>query len=138
MYLYVKALHVFAVVILIAGMLAMALAVRIATAGPHEEHARRFGETVLRWDGFVTTPALAVVWMAGFTMAFGAGWASSPWLLLKMIPAIFLSGLHSLESIALKRLLKDGRLINPLFTAAPFAILFAFATIAWLAVVKPF
>jgi len=100
MYLYVKALHVFAVVILIGGMLAMALALRIAMAASDERQARRFGEAVLRWDGFVTTPALAVVWMAGFTMAFGAGWSTSPWLLLKMIPAIVLSGLHSLEGMA--------------------------------------
>ncbi len=65
MYLYVKALHVFAVVILIGGMLAMALALRIAMAASDEREARRFGDAVLRWDGFVTTPALAVVWMAG-------------------------------------------------------------------------
>jgi putative membrane protein len=138
MYLYVKALHVFAVVILIGGMLAIALALRIAMAASDEREARRFGDAVLRWDGFVTTPALAVVWMAGFTMAFGAGWSTSPWLLLKMIPAVFLSGLHSLEGMALKRLLQDGKPINPWFKAAPFAILLAFGTVAWLAVVKPF
>ncbi len=138
MYLYVKALHVFAVVTLIAGMLAMALALRIAIAAPEGTDTRRFGETVLRWDGFVTTPALAIVWMAGFTMAFGAGWDSSPWLFLKMIPAIFLSGLHSLEGLALKRLLQEGKPVHRLCRAAPFAILLAFAIVAWLAVVKPF
>jgi protoporphyrinogen IX oxidase len=119
-------------------MLAMALALRIAIGASDTADARRFGDSILRWDGFVTTPALAVVWMAGFTMAFGAGWDSSPWLLLKMIPAIFLSGLHSLQGLALKRLLKKGKPIHPLFKAVPFAILLAFATIAWLAVVKPF
>jgi len=138
MYLYVKALHVFAVVTLIAGMLAMALALRIAIVAPDGTEVRRFGQSVLRWDGLVTTPALAVVWMAGFTMAFGAGWDSSPWLLLKMIPAIFLSGLHSLESLALKRLLREEKPVHPLFGTAPFAILSAFAIVAWLAVVKPF
>lgn len=138
MYLYVKALHVFAVVTLIGGMLAMALELRIAVAAPDGLDVRRFGEAILRWDGFVTTPALALVWMAGFTMAFGVAWASLPWLLLKMIPAIFLSGLHSLEGLALKKLLRDGNPIHPLFRAAPFAILLAFAAIALLAVVKPF
>jgi uncharacterized membrane protein len=138
MYLYVKALHVFAVVILIAGMLAMALALRIVTAAPDGAEGRRFGEAILRWDGFVTTPALAVVWMAGFTMAFGGGWSNSPWLLLKMIPALFLSGMHSLAGTALKRRLHEGRRVDPLFRAAPIAIVVAFGTIAWLAVVKPF
>ncbi len=138
MYLYIKALHVFAVVTLIAGMLAMALTLRIAIAAPQSVDVRRVGQSVLRWDGLVTTPALAIVWIAGFTMAFGAGWDSSPWLLLKMIPAIFLSGLHSLEGLALKRLLREGKPVHRLFKVAPSAILATFAIIAWLAIVKPF
>jgi uncharacterized membrane protein len=138
MYLYIKALHVFAVVTLIAGMLAMALALRIAIAAPDGTDVRRIGQSVLRWDGLVTTPALAIVWLAGFTMAFGAGWDGSPWLLLKMVPAVFLSVLHSVEGLTLRRLLQDGKPVHQMFRAAPFAIFFAFAIIAWLAVVKPF
>jgi uncharacterized membrane protein len=138
MYLYVKAIHVVAVVTLISGMLAMALALRIAISGPLERDGRRFVEAILRWDGFVTTPALAVVWMAGFTMAFGGGWDTSPWLLLKMVPAIFLSGLHGLQGTTMRRLLQDGRPANGLFRAAPIAIFVAFIAIAWLALVKPF
>lgn len=138
MYLYIKALHVFAVVTLIGGMLAMAFALRMAATGTSAESIGRFGDVLLRWDSCVTTPALAFVWMAGFAMAFGAGWESSPWLMLKMIPAVFLSGLHSVEGMALKRLLREGRPVHPLFAAAPAAILFAFAVIAWLAVTKPF
>lgn len=138
MYLYIKAFHVFAVVTLIAGMLAMALALRIAIAAPDRTDVRRIGQAVLRWDGLVTTPALAIVWVAGFTMAFGAGWDGSPWLLLKMVPAVFLSILHSAEGVALRRLLQDGKPVHRVFRAAPFAIFFAFAIIAWLAVVKPF
>lgn len=138
MYLYIKALHVFSVVTLIGGMLAMALALRMAATGVEDKEIRRFGEAILRWDGFVTTPALAIVWMAGFTMAFGAGWDSSAWLLLKMIPVLFLSGLHGLEGVTLKRLLREGKRVHRLFAAAPAAILSAFAVIAWLAVTKPF
>lgn len=138
MYLYIKALHVFSVVTLIGGMLAMALALRMAATGVEDKEIRRFGEAILRWDGFVTTPALAIVWMAGFTMAFGAGWDSSAWLLLKMIPVLFLSGLHGLEGVTLKRLLREGKRVHRLFAAAPVAILSAFAVIAWLAVTKPF
>lgn len=138
MYLYIKALHVFAVVTLIAGMLALALALRIAIASPDETSFRRIGQSVLRWDALVTAPALAIVWVAGFTMAFGAGWGGSSWLLLKMVPAIFLSVLHSVEGLALKRLLQQEKPVHWLLRAAPFAIFFAFAIIAWLAVVKPF
>ena len=137
MYLYVKAVHVFAVVLLITGMLAMAFALQTIVAMPEDITARRFGETLLRWDGLVTTPALAVVWVAGFTMAFGAGWSSSPWLLLKLVPATFLTGLHSFQGIALKRLLQSGR-PTALLKLAPLVILLTFAAIDWLAVTKPF
>ena len=138
MYLYIKALHVFAVVTLIAGMLALALALRIAIASPDETSFRRISQSVLRWDALVTTPALAIVWVAGFTMAFSAGWDSSLWLLLKMVPAVFLSVLHSVEGLVLRRLLQDGKRVHRVFRAAPLAIFFSFAIIAWLAVVKPF
>ena len=138
MYLYVKAIHVVAVVTLISGMLAMALALRVAITGPLERNDRRLLEAILRWDGLVTTPALAVVWMAGFTMAFGAGWDTSPWLLLKMIPAISLSGLHSIQGRALRRLLRDRLSANRLFRFAPVAIFSALVAAVWLVVVKPF
>lgn len=138
MYLYVKAIHVVAVVMLISGMMAMALALRAFTPGQLEPGSRRLTESILRWDGLVTTPALAVVWMAGFTMAFGAGWDASSWLLLKMIPAVFLSGVHILQGTALRRVLRDERPATGLFRAAPIAIVLAFSAVAWLAVVKPF
>ena len=138
MYLYIKALHVFAVVTLIGGMLAVALALQIAIAAPDGMDIRRMGQSVLRWDGLVTTPALAIVWVAGFTMAFGAGLDSSLWLLLKMVPAVFLSVLHSVQGWVLRRLLQDGKPVHRVFRATPLGIFFAFAIIAWLAVVKPF
>lgn len=137
MYLLVKAIHIFAVVLLIGGMLSMALALRTVIALPTELTARRFGETVLRWDASVTTPALAVVWIAGFTMAFGAGFGSAPWLLVKLIPASFLSVLHSIERIALKSRLEGGQSAAVARIAIP-AILLAFAAIDWLVVTKPF
>lgn len=137
MYLYVKAVHVFAVVLLISGMLAMAFALRILEIMPGDMAARRFGEYLLRWDGLVTTPALAVVWMAGLTMAFGAGWTGSSWLLLKLVPAAFLTGMHLFQGSALKRFLQSRRSIA-LYRRAPIAILLAFAVVDWLAIAKPF
>jgi uncharacterized membrane protein len=137
MYLYVKAIHVFAVIVFIAGMLTTAFALRAIETVPQDVSARRFGGIVLRWDGLVTTPALAVVWVAGFTMAFGAGWSGSLWLLLKLVPVAFLTALHSVQGIALKRKLRAERPIAVL-NWAPLLILVAFATIDWLAITKPF
>ncbi|CZT37115.1 CopD family protein [Rhizobium sp. 9140] len=137
MYLYVKAVHVFAVVLLIGGILLLAMTLR-NTHPRIDERSRRFVEGVLRWDTIVTTPALAVVWLAGFTMAFGAGWDTSIWLLLKTIPAVFLTGLHTVEADMLRRALRGGVELPALVRHAPAATLIAVAAIAWLAVGKPF
>lgn len=137
-YLYVKAIHLVAVVTFITGILATALMLRIAILNPQGADMRRLGEFMLRWSEFVTTPALAVVWIAGFTMTFGGGWDGSPWLLLKMVPAIFLSGLHFIEGMTLKNLLRGEECVFRHFRFLAPAILVAFCVVAWLVVVKPF
>lgn len=86
----------------------------------------------------MTTPALGFVWAAGLTMAAGAGWFTSLWLLLKIGPALMLSGVHGLGGIALRRFLREGRPVSPLFRFTPMGVLAVLAVIAWLAVVKPF
>lgn len=137
MYLYVKAVHVFALVLLIGGNPLLALTIRAAYPKINGR-SRLFVEGALRWDNTVTTPALAVVWLAGFAMAFGAVWDTSGWLLLKMVPAVFLNGLHSVAGLALRRALREGTPLSPVLHYVPPATLVAFAAIAWLAVVKPF
>lgn len=139
MYLYVKAIHVFAGATLIGGMLLLAFTLKFAgVTNPASERERRFIDTVLTWDSYVTTPALGIVWIAGFTMAFGGGWFTAPWLLTKMIPVLFLSMLHGMEGSALKRMAATGGDLSPLLRNAPGFILIAFAVIACLAVAKPF
>ncbi|MFK0166571.1 CopD family protein [Rhizobium sp. NPDC090279] len=138
MYLYLKALHIFSVVVFVGGTLTMGLLLRFIVRTDDRAQARRLTETLLHWDGLVTTPALGFVWAAGFTMAFGAGWFTSPWLLLKIGPALLLSGVHGLGGMALRRFLRDGRPVSPLFGLMPMVVLAILAVIAWLAVVKPF
>lgn len=138
MYLYLKALHIFSVVVFVGGTLSMGLLLRFISRTDDVPQARRLTESLLRWDGLVTTPALGFVWVAGFTMAFGAGWSTSLWLLLKIGPALLLSGVHGLSGMTLRRFLREGRPVSPLFRLAPMAVLAVLAIIAWLAVVKPF
>ncbi|ODN72596.1 CopD family protein [Methylobrevis pamukkalensis] len=136
MYVYIKALHVFVVVTAVGGMLAVALTLRLAEA-PVDDRLRRFLVGLRAWDGLVTTPALAVVWMAGYTMAFGGGWDTAPWLLVKLGPATLLTGLHLAQGAALARCLADGLPPPAVLRTAPAVILGSLAAIAWLAVVKP-
>lgn len=137
MYLDIKSVHIIAVVILIAGMLLMALALQLALR-KHLEKQRAFLEMTARWDGLVTTPALAVVWMAGIAMAFSAGWDDTLWFGLKLVPVSLLTVLHSVEGLALRRFIERDVPIHPAFAHLPAVILLIVASVVWLAVTKPF
>lgn len=137
-YLAIKAVHVLAAALLLSGILLIAFALRLASQGAGDPHTSGFVAAVRRWDQRVTTPALGAVWLAGFAMAFGAGWYTSLWLMVKIIPVVFLTGLHGMASAALKRVGPDGIPLAPLLRHAPAATIFAFALIALLAVMKPF
>jgi len=140
-YLWLKAIHVAAAVTWIGGMLAMELVVMMVPAGPHR---RAVGElpmldVVRRWDRWVTSPAMLVVWGLGITMAVEAGWLSSPWLRIKLTIVVLLSVLHGMLSGTLRRMAGDPGRASPalLRHAAPLTVA-AVVLIAVLAVAKPF
>jgi len=133
-YLWLKALHVIAVLIFIAGLFVQAIGV--ATG------ARGGGETirlVSLWDQRVTLPALLTVWLAGALVAASGAWFSSHWLWAKLVIVVALSGLHGAQSGRLRRL-RRGDGVKP--SVNPFAVSITIASsaamIAALAVTKPF
>jgi len=138
MYLVVKAIHVFGVAMFVGGMLATSLGLSMAESGEGDPGSRRVFDLLLRWDSAVTTSALCVVWLAGFTMAFGAGWFPAPWLMIKMVPVVVLTILHVLQGNVLRRHVQSGARLPSTTKFAPYLVAVVFATIAFLAVVKPF
>jgi putative membrane protein len=142
LYLYVKAIHVMAVITLIGGMLLLAFTLSLVSGGdarlPSEREAA-FIARVRRWDRMVTAPALGLVWIAGITLMAIGDWYQSPWLMIKIVPVILLSALHGMESGALRR--RAGApataLSPPLSYAVPI-IAACVVLIAFLVVVKPF
>ncbi|WP_234902693.1 CopD family protein [Agrobacterium larrymoorei] len=58
----------------------------------------------VRFDRTVTSPALAIVWLAGMTMAGWYGWFGSGWLLAKLPVVVILSAVHGVVSGRLRRL----------------------------------
>lgn len=140
-YLWLKALHIAAVLIWIGGLLVVAVAV--AALSLSKEAAEAPGRTsvfaVRRWDQYVTSSAMLLAWGAGLTLAMLGEWFRSPWLIIKLVFVLLLSALHGILSGTLRKL---GRSDEPPASFglrhAPVLIIISVAAIVVLVVVKPF
>jgi putative membrane protein len=140
-YLWLKALHIAAVVTWIGGMLASALALGISwTSNGEADCEDRLAAlgAVRRWDDRVTSPAMVLAWVLGLTLALKGGWFGAPWLTIKLILVVALSALHGMLSGFLRRLAKsDPRSPPTSLHHAPILTLAGAAAIIILVVVKP-
>jgi protoporphyrinogen IX oxidase len=106
-YLWLKALHIVAVVTWIGGMLVVAVAITaVSNVRDQHEIASRaaFLERVRRWDRRVTTPAMSLVWLLGLALALTGHWFPQAWLVAKLTLVLLLSALHGRLSGNLRRL----------------------------------
>ena len=141
LYAIVTLLHVTADLVFAAGLLAGLLVVSALAREPAERLAkdRRLIDGMRRWNRFVTGPALVLAWALGLWLAHAAGWLGAGWLQWKLLLVLFVSALHGVLSVRLRRLAATPA-IPPrpgIWVAVPLAIA-AFAGIGWLALVKPF
>ena len=109
-----------------------------ASAEAPTEEQHRLVRILRAWHRRVTTPAMIVVWALGIALAFSGSWFSSSWLQVKLALVIVLSGLHGVQSGALRRL--EGGLPGRSQGPVSPGLLAAALTLgtAVLAVVKPF
>lgn len=105
-YLFIKAFHLAAVITWAGGMLMLGLLLGslVSTALLREASERRWLDAIYRWDRRVTTPALALVWLLGITLAVMSGGYTAPWLWAKLAIVFVLSGLHGHQSATLRRI----------------------------------
>ncbi|WP_428393541.1 CopD family protein [Lichenicoccus sp.] len=131
LYTWLKALHLAAAIAFVAGVLGAAL---FLTA-PRPLDARA-ALAIHRWDQKVTTPAMLLVWALGLALAFAGGWFHAGWLFAKLVFVVVLSGVHGMQSAALRRLAGGAAGTAPSKWFAPLIVGCAVA-IAILVVVKP-
>ena len=140
MYLWIKALHIIAVISWMAGMLYLPrLFVYHVAAEPGSQQARTFEVMEYRLLHFIMTPAMAVTWIAGVVLMLEGGWVTAGWLHAKIAAVVAMSAVHGLlgrwaRDFASGRNTKDAkffRIINEVPT-----ILMIFIVV--LVVVKPF
>ncbi|VWB77629.1 hypothetical protein BLA14095_03570 [Burkholderia lata] len=131
-YLWLKAVHVVAVVTFVGGLLMLSVGVRIANLAVHR--------AVRRWDRTVTAPALALAWIAGIALALYGHWFGAAWLSVKLVVVVALSALHGILAGTLRRMERDDLVVVPApwLGQAAGAVVAATAIVVGLVVVKPF
>ncbi|SRR5579883_433959 len=139
-YLWIKALHILAVISLMAGMLYLPrLFVYHAESPPGSPQAETFKIMERRLLKAILNPAIIVVWLTGPWLAYQSGFYQSHWLQAKFVLVLILSGFHGYFARIVKAFAADKNVRGPRF----YRILNEIPTllmilIVALVVVKPF
>lgn len=140
LYLWIKVLHILAVVSWMAGMLYLPrLFVYHCGVPAGSDQSQLFATMEFRLQRYIMTPALIVVWLTGLHMAASAGFFVAPWLHAKLLLVVLMSGAHGYFSrirkdFAAGRNRRDARffrIVNEIPTVLMIGIVI-------LVVVKPF
>ncbi len=95
MYLWLKSVHVVAVIGWIGGMLGVVYLFEWhAGAGQGSPQAELLSALEARILQRLVNPAMVITWGVGLWLAWQGGWYSSAWLQAKIAVVIVLSGLH--------------------------------------------
>src|SRR5215468_7707952 len=95
MYVWIKALHIVAVISWMAGMLYLPrLFVYHADAEVGSKQSETFKVMERRLLTIITNPAMIVSWAMGLWLAWNGAWYGAGWLWGKVILVLILSGAH--------------------------------------------
>lgn len=139
-YLWIKALHVLAIISWMVGMLYLPrLFVYHVDVPAGSPQALTFATMEKRLQRFIMLPALIVTWVTGLTLAVQGAWFKAGWLHGKLLLVVLLTGLHGYLAAERKRLAigksrHDARFFR-IINEVPTLLLIG---IVILVVVKPF
>jgi protoporphyrinogen IX oxidase len=96
MYLWLKALHIVAVISWMAGLLYLPrLMIYHCAAERGSVQSETFKTMERRLYRFIMTPAMIVAWVAGLVLAFGyVGFSAGYWLHAKLVLVVAMSAAH--------------------------------------------
>jgi putative membrane protein len=139
-YLWIKLLHILAVISWMAGMLYLPrLFVYHAEAPRGSPQAHTFAVMERRLMRAIMLPAMIVTWASGLTLAIWAGFLQENWLHAKFALVIGLSALHGYFAKARKDLAEETNRHDPRFFRIVNEVPTVFmAGIVFLVVFKPF
>jgi putative membrane protein len=138
--LWIKALHILAVIAFMAGMLYLPrLFVYHADSTPGSAQSETFKIMERRLLKGIMAPALVVVWLTGLWLAYDTGLYRAPWLHAKIALVLVLSAMHGYFTRTVRVFAADANLKSAGFyrvlNEVPTVLLIL---IVVLVVVKPF
>ncbi len=140
MYLWIKALHVVAIISWMAGLLYLPrLFVYHAECGPASPQSATFKIMERRLYRFIMKPAMTVSWLTGLFLAWDSGAFSAPWFHVKALLVLAMTATHVHDGMLLRDFAEDRnphgarfyRIINEVPTVFMIGIVI-------LVIVKPF
>lgn len=139
-YLWIKALHIIAVISWMAGLLYLPrLFIYHSDCDPSSAQAQTFAVMEARLMKLIMNPAMVVSWVLGLYLAWQVFEFQGGWLHVKIVAVIALSGVHGYFSKAVKSFGRGEYIRTPRFwrmmNEAPTLLMIV---IVVLAVVKPF
>jgi protoporphyrinogen IX oxidase len=97
MYLWLKALHIVAVIAWMAGMFYLPrLFVYHSTIKPGSELSETFKMMERRLINFIMMPAMIVTWIVGIVLVFQGQWLGAGWFHAKFVLVVLMTVLHGL------------------------------------------
>jgi protoporphyrinogen IX oxidase len=116
MLLWLKAVHVIAVISWMAGLLYLPrLFVYHCEAEPGSKQAETFKLMERRLLRAIMAPAMVVVWITGPLLAWQAGMVRDGWLTAKMVLVVLLTGYHHALGVWRKQFAADSNRHPPRF-----------------------
>ena len=107
-YLWVKAIHVIAVISWMAGMLYLPrLFVYHCAAGPGSKQSETFKVMEQRLLKAIINPAMGITWLAGLWLAWQSAAYSDGWFHVKFLAVLVMSGVHGYFSKAVRLFAAD-------------------------------
>lgn len=139
-YLWIKALHVIAVISWMAGMLYLPrLFIYHCDAEPGSRQSETFKVMERRLLRYIINPAMGVTWIAGLWLAWSGFGFSGGWLHAKLAAVLVLSGVHGYFSKAVRLFAEDRNVKSAkhwrIMNEAPTVLMIV---IVILVIVKPF
>ena len=140
MYLWLKAIHIIAVIAWMAGMLYLPrLFVYHCLAEPGSKQSETFKVMEWRLLKLIVNPAMMATWVLGLLLVWLGGWHSSGWLHAKLALVIALSTVHGFFARWVKNFAADRNTHSQKFyriiNEVPTVLL---VIIVILVVIKPF
>jgi putative membrane protein len=112
-YLWVKALHIIAVISWMAGMLYLPrLFIYHCDAPPGSAQSETFKVMERRLLTVIINPAMVLTWVLGLWLGWQGGYFTAGWFHAKLALVIALSGVHGFFSAAVRRFAADANAVS--------------------------